>query len=170
MHLSILAENSHIASLYENHTNHHVGDSGVDVFFSEDIIIPAKKTTLIRLGIRCEAYPTKDKDSNISYYLYPRSSIYKTPLRMANSVGIIDAGYRGMIMVAVDNISDEDYTVYHGQRLFQLCSPTLSPITFELTNTLSDTTRGEGGFGSTNTTDPNQPTEPIPPIQHDQTT
>jgi dUTP pyrophosphatase len=150
MHLSILPENSHVASLYENHTTHHAGDSGLDLFFYEDKVIPAKTTTFIPFGIRCEAYPDKDKNTNVAYYLYPRSSISKTPLRMANSVGIIDAGYRGTIMAAVDNTSEEDYTVVTGQRLFQLCSPTLCPITFELTNTLSDTTRGDGGFGSTN--------------------
>ena len=54
------------------------------------------------------------------YYLYPRSSISKTPLRLCNSVGIIDAGYRGNIMAFVDNI-DEDYDL--GTRLFQLCDP-----------------------------------------------
>ena len=69
---------------------------------------------------------------------------------MANSVGIIDAGYRGTIMAAVDNTSDEVYTVRPGQRLFQICGPTLEPVSFELTNTLSETSRGEGGFGSTN--------------------
>ena len=68
---------------------------------------------------------------------------------MANSVGIIDAGYRGPIMAAVDNTSDEPYIVKPSQRLFQICSPTLSTISFELTNQLSETERGSGGFGST---------------------
>ena len=52
-------------------------------------------------------------------------------------------------MAAVDNRSTEDYTVRPGQRLFQLCGPTLEPITFEIVNQLSETSRGEGGFGST---------------------
>ena len=56
----------------------------------------------------------------------------------------------GTIMAAVDNRSSEDYTVTPGQRLFQLCGPMLEPITFELVNQLSETSRGEGGFGSTN--------------------
>ena len=150
MHLSILPENSNIENLYRDHSTYHEGDSGLDLFFIKEINIGAKSTKLVSLGIKCEAYPDKDKEINISYYLYPRSSIYKTPLRMANSVGIIDAGYRGTIMAAIDNISDEGYTIKVGQRLFQICSPTLAPITFELTDRLSDTTRGEGGFGSTN--------------------
>ena len=69
---------------------------------------------------------------------------------MSNSVGIIDAGYRGNIMVSLDNISDETFLIEKGQRLFQICSPTLDSITMELTDRLSDTSRGEGGFGSTN--------------------
>ena len=85
----------------------------------------------------------------MSYYLYSRSSIVKTPLRLANSVGIIDAGYRGNIMAYVDNIKTEDYIVERGTRLFQICSGDLSPLTFEMVNQLSETTRGIGGFGST---------------------
>ena len=83
-------------------------------------------------------------------YLYPRSSISKTPLRLANSVGIIDAGYRGNIMAVVDNISDEPFDIQKGQRLFQICGRFLEPINLTLIDTtLSDSERGNGGFGST---------------------
>ena len=73
----------------------------------------------------------------------------KTPIRLANSVGIIDAGYRGNIMAIVDNISDEDYTILNQTRLFQICSPTLETVTIEIVNKLSETSRGTGRFGST---------------------
>ena len=76
--------------------------------------------------------------------------MFSSPLRMSNSVGIIDAGYRGNLMASVDNISDEPFLIEKGTRLFQICGPTLSRVTFELTDTLSETSRGEGGFGSTN--------------------
>ena len=89
---------------------------------------------------------------SVGYYLYPRSSIYKTPLRLSNSVGIIDAGYRGNIMACVDNHGSEDYTIKKGTRLFQICSPDLKELKFKLSNTLSETSRGEGGFGSTGIT------------------
>jgi len=79
----------------------------------------------------------------------PRSSISKTPLRLSNSIGLIDAGYRGEIMAAVDNIKSESITVSPGQRLFQLVAMDGSPIHFQLSNELSDTSRGKGGFGST---------------------
>ncbi len=147
MKLHICAETPALHAVYENHTTYHEGDSGLDLFFPEEVTIQPGETKLINLGIRCEAFLN---DRNCSYYLYPRSSISKTPLRMANSVGIIDAGYRGLLMVAVDNRSTEPYTVEVGSRLFQICSPNLTPITFELVNCLSSTDRGEGGFGSTN--------------------
>jgi len=149
MHLSILPEDSEIQSMYQDHSTYHEGDSGLDLFFPEDVNMEPHETKIISLGIKCEAYPSRNKEHNISYYLYPRSSISKTPLRMANSVGIIDSGYRGPIMIALDNTQDTTYRIEADQRLFQICSPTLAPDSFELTNCLSDTTRAEGGFGST---------------------
>jgi len=149
MYLKILPENQEVRDLYSNHSTYHEGDSGLDLFFPSDVVIGPNETKIIDLKIKCEAI---NLGINVSYYLYPRSSISKTPLRMANSVGIIDAGYRGSIMVAVDNRSQESYTIEAGQRLFQICSPVLAPISFELVNALSDTSRGEGGFGSTNST------------------
>ena len=85
----------------------------------------------------------------VTYYLFPRSSISKTPLRMANSIGLIDGGYRGEIMAMCDNIKTECHTVKKGQRLFQLVATDSSPITYELVESLEMTTRGTGGFGST---------------------
>jgi dUTP pyrophosphatase len=81
----------------------------------------------------------------------PRSSIAKTPLRLSNSIGLIDAGYRGEIMAAVDNIKNEAFTVTPGQRLFQLVAMDGSPIHFDIVDALSDSSRGMGGFGSTGT-------------------
>ena len=79
----------------------------------------------------------------------PRSSIAKTPLRLCNSIGLIDGGYRGEIMAVVDNIKKESYTLRPGQRLFQLVAMDGSPIHFELVDELTESTRGDGGFGST---------------------
>ena len=73
----------------------------------------------------------------------------KTPLRLSNSVGIIDSGYRGNIIGIVDNVSEEEYVIEPNSRIFQLCSPILSPISFEVVNSLSETSRGSGGLGST---------------------
>ena len=68
---------------------------------------------------------------------------------MANSIGLIDAGYRGEIMAAVDNIKDFSFSVEKGQRLFQLVSMNGDAIHLDLVDTLSETSRGDGGFGST---------------------
>jgi dUTP pyrophosphatase len=95
--------------------------------------------------------------------MYPRSSISKTNLRLANSVGIIDAGYRGNIMGMFDivNIDEakmskymtEDYIINKYDRLVQICAPGLVPIIVEVVDKVEElgekTERGSGGFGST---------------------
>ena len=68
---------------------------------------------------------------------------------MANSIGLIDGGYRGEIMAVCDNIKDYDYSISKGDRLFQLVSANLSSIEFKIIDKLTDSTRGDGGFGST---------------------
>ena len=129
------------------------GDAGIDLFFPNSVRIPAGKSELVDFEIQCEmldisvGVPRITK--NVSYMLVPRSSIWRTALRQSNSIGIIDAGYRGHIMVPVDNISNEDYIIKPGERLFQIVHPLLKPIEVELTDTLSETERGSGGFGST---------------------
>ena len=119
------------------------GDSGFDLYAVEDIEIHPRKTAKIPLGIAC-----KPKESH-GYYLYPRSSISKTPFRLANSIGIIDSGYRGEICAMVDNTSDEIQYIKKGDKLFQLCSPDLRPFEIEFVEELDETLRGSGGFGST---------------------
>lgn len=151
MHLKLKPVNDELSSIYQNHSTYHEGDSGLDLFVTQRITIPSNSLSFkIDLGISCEAFVDKTKQQNVSYYLYPRSSMgAKTPLRLSNSVGIIDAGYRGNIMAIVDNLSPEEFVIEENTRLFQLCSPILSPISFEVVNNLSETSRGSGGLGST---------------------
>ena len=87
----------------------------------------------------------------VGYFLYPRSSTgTKTPLRLSNSIGIIDAGYRGNYIAAFDNIRTESFKVERLQRLVQICPPNLTyPLRLELVEDLEQTIRGTGGFGST---------------------
>ena len=132
-----------VKKMYENHTHFHDGDAGLDLFVVHEQTIAAGESTLIHLQIACENIENKP------YLIMPRSSISKTPLRLSNSIGLIDAGYRGEIMAAVDNIKDISYKVSPGQRLFQLVAMDGSPIHFNLVDELSDTSRGSGGFGST---------------------
>jgi dUTP pyrophosphatase len=102
------------------------------------------------------------KNYNTGYYMHPRSSLSKTQLRLANSTGIVDAGYRGHLigMFDVVNIPPNspadrvsDYSGIKYDRYLQICAPGLVPIMVEIVDSLSDlgseTERGAGGFGST---------------------
>ena len=143
MNILIKPLNDTAKKIYENHGHFHQGDAGLDLFIIDSLTIPPGETAIIKSNIACE------NTDEMPYLLMPRSSISKTPLRQCNSVGLIDAGYRGEIMAAVDNIKDIPYTVEPGQRLFQLVSMDGAPITFEIVSELSQTDRGDGGFGST---------------------
>ena len=143
MNLKIKPLSDDIYSRYNNHSHFHQGDAGLDLFITKDQVIEPGSTARIHLGISCENMDLKP------YLLMARSSISKTPLRLSNSVGLIDAGYRGEIMAAVDNIKDFSFSVEKGQRLFQLVSMNGDAIHLDLVDTLSETSRGEGGFGST---------------------
>ena len=132
------------------------GDSGYDVFCLSDQIVKSGDTACIKLGIQCEAVCGPSASSialtGCSFMLMPRSSISKTPLRLANSIGLIDAGYRGELMAMVDNIKGMDYTIKRKERLFQLVAFDGKQMNIQFTNKLSETSRGIGGFGSTNLT------------------
>lgn len=143
MKLKIKPFNSKVRLFYENHSHFHSGDAGLDLFIVDNQLIKGKSSSSIHLQIACENLDNK------AYYLFPRSSISKTPLRLANSIGLVDGGYRGEIVAMVDNIYDEDYEVKEGERYFQLVAVDSSPIEFEIVEELSISTRGEGGFGST---------------------
>ena len=122
------------------------GNSGMDLFVPEDVVIPAGQTVFIDHQIkakRCHFPP------NSGILLFPRSSISKTPLRLANSIGLIDPTYRGNIIAALTNTSDTDYTVTKGTRLVQLVMPHLCPFTINWVDSFDETERGAGGFGST---------------------
>jgi dUTP pyrophosphatase len=122
-------------------------DSGFDLCFPNTFKVMAHSTLMVDLevAVRVEG----SNGCNDGFWLIPRSSICKTPLRMSNSVGLIDAGYRNTLKVSLDNISGEDYVVEKGQRLFQLVAADLKPWTYEIVESLDDTERGQSGFGST---------------------
>ena len=143
MDLNIRPFNAKVKQLYDNHGHFHDGDAGLDVYVINEQTIDPDETSLIHLQIACETSDGRP------YLLMPRSSIAKTPLRLCNSIGLIDGGYRGEIMAVVDNVKKEPYTVKPGQRLFQLVAMDGSPIHFTLVDKLTESTRGEGGFGST---------------------
>lgn len=160
--LEILAENDEIKKFYEERVN-YCDDSGVDLYVPQNISFGLGEVIFIDHKIKCRML--NDKGETVGFYLYPRSSISKTPLSLANSVGIIDKGYRGTIIAACrHNPTSEDlkymftkescyenrgYEVKCGTRLVQICAPDLSPIKLRLVDSLDETKRGVGGFGST---------------------
>jgi dUTP pyrophosphatase len=175
LNLKIKPLTNKIKELYKNHGTFHPGDSGLDLFCIEDITIePRAYSIKVPLGICISAenfighvhensidpyrYVENKYEANNKYlyrqssmYLYPRSSTgLKTPLRLSNSVGIIDAQYRGELCAILDNVSDKPFEMKKGERYFQLCAGDLRPIKFQLVNELDQTQRGSGGFGSTN--------------------
>ncbi len=94
---------------------------------------------------------TTATEEEVHYFLAPRSSICKTPLQMANSMGIIDKSYRGPICAPVRNtLQTSKYFIEEGTRLFQILAPDLGWIKeVRIVESLPETSRGEGGFGST---------------------
>jgi len=92
-----------------------------------------------------------NKVTNCAFTIYPRSSISKTPLMLANHTGIIDSGYRGSLIGAFRSLTEWNYIVAGGTRLLQVCHPTLCPVYVVIVNEddLTTTERGAGGFGST---------------------
>lgn len=139
--IKVLSEET--KKLYLNHGHFHQGDAGFDLYTPHNTTFQPGETKAIKFEIACES------ENGQAYYLFPRSSISKTPLRMSNSIGLIDGGYRGEIIAMCDNIKTYKFTVEKGQRLFQLVAIDSSPINYEIVSSLSNTTRGSGGFGST---------------------
>ena len=130
---------------YQFAAHNYATDSGYDLYIADTETLPPNSTTLVDLRVRCQL-----KGSQVhGYYLMPRSSIYKTPLRLANSIGLIDYNYRGTLKVALDNRSSEPYEIKTGERLFQLVMPNAAPFKVELGTVNQSTDRGSGGFGST---------------------
>ena len=124
-------------------------NAGFDLFVPNDIKIGGGfQSQMLSMNVKCEM---RYNNESTGYFMFPRSSISKTPLMLANHTGIIDAGYRGALIGAFRNVSGDDFQVEKYTRLLQVCHPSLCPILVELVdeNELSTTARGEGGFGST---------------------
>ena len=116
-----------------------------------------KVVNMVKLKVKGEMFIVGGSMGNLTptaYYLMPRSSMSKTPLILANHVGLIDMGYRGEIMAALRCLTP-NYIIDPETRLLQLCHPEALPIWVELVENetyLSSTIRGSGGFGSTGLT------------------
>ncbi|GBE59648.1 deoxyuridine 5 -triphosphate nucleotidohydrolase [Babesia ovata] len=139
MHIKLLPMGADVNAMYADHKTFYPGDCGLDLFCPETVTVPPHTTQSVGLKVKIAAYKKtspedRDTDSmkNVGWLLMPRSSIAKTPLRLANSVGVIDAAYRGEIILALDNIRDEPYTIQKGDRLSQVVSYDGEEISYEV--------------------------------------
>ena len=117
--------------------------AGLDLYCPFDVVVPADTQKKIPLGIAIQI-----PDFHVGL-LVPRSSMHKTPLRMANSMGVIDSDYTGEICAVYDNVSCKNYTIKRGERIAQLLIVPILLPEVEETDRLYDTERGSNGFGST---------------------
>lgn len=131
-------------------------DSGFDLFTPNKTTVNPGLSVKLNMGINCSMTFNNENGINepCGYYLYPRSSMgSKTPLRLSNSIGLIDSGYRGDLIAVVDNLGGT-YEVTKGMRLVQICPSDLRYPIYPCIVTSEEmlsfkTTRGKGGFGST---------------------
>lgn len=158
MELYLAPTSETMRSLYEQSRDRYMEkpykerDAGMDMYCENDVSGATGDMKFLSLGVRAAVYETSTGMFR-AFWLPPRSSISKTPLRMANSIGVIDAGYRGILMGAVD--FKQDYSVKTGDRYFQLVGPDMRPWSaIHIVDQLpgGETLRGEGGFGSTGKT------------------
>ncbi len=122
--------------------------AGADLYNleGEAVTVPAHSTLLIHTGISMEI------PEGYCGLIFARSGLAtKRGLAPANKVGVIDADYRGEIMVALHNHTDRTQTVEGGERVAQLAIVPFLKAEFDAVDDLTDTVRGEGGFGSTGT-------------------
>jgi len=123
----------------------HDTDAAADLYAMEDVTLQGNTTgNKIRTGV-CIQLP-----EGWLALIIPRSSIgAKTPLRLSNSVGLIDSGYRGELGVLYDNISEVPHEIKAGDRIAQLLVMPSYRFQAKVVESLEDSDRGEGGFGST---------------------
>ncbi len=122
----------------------HKGDAGMDVYSIEEAVIKSGETKLIRTGISIELPEMTEAQ------MRPRSGLaLKNSITLLNSPGTIDEGYRGEIGVIMINHGKDDFKVEKHMKIAQMVVKPIFDINVVEIEELSDTDRGEGGFGST---------------------
>lgn len=123
------------------------GSAGADLYAvceTQEVIIPAHETVLIHTGLAFEI-----PDGFVGL-VFARSSLgTKRGLAPANKVGVIDSDYRGEVMVSLHNHTEVQQCIENGERIAQLVIVPFLKADFIEADTLEDTERGSGGFGST---------------------
>jgi dUTP pyrophosphatase len=128
-------------------------NAGVDLFVSKDTSV-GSDVVLLNHGVKARMV-NNETGEDCHYWLVPRSSIFKSGVMMANSVGVIDRTYRGSVMGPIQTTAwsygaPVTQNIKRGQRLFQIVAPDMGPIKYViLVDSLPESRRSEGGFGST---------------------
>ena len=157
--LFIIPTDDEFADLYRksadayNRTPPEERNSGFDLFCNAARVQQFGCSSLVEQGCRVLAVNTGTGLPS-AYWLAPRSSISKSGWRLANSIGLIDATYRGVLMAALDPLDRGAPFTGDKQRFVQLVAPSLEPwldviVVSEFPTASAITGRGEGGFGST---------------------
>ena len=124
----------------------HPGDAGMDLFACEGMSIGPGETQLVKTGIAIQL-PTHTEAQ-----VRPRSGLaLKNQVTVLNTPGTIDEGYRGEVGVILINHGPAPFVVEPGMKVAQMVIKPVLEVTVEEVDELSDTARGEGGFGSTGT-------------------
>ena len=122
------------------------GSAGMDLYacIAESVTLAPGQLTVIPTGIAIEL-----PDNTCAAFLYARSGLgVKHGICLSNGVGVIDSDYRGEVCVGLCNVSGKPYVIEPFERVAQMViAPVLTPDITEV-DELSDTARGEGGFGS----------------------
>jgi len=122
----------------------HEGDSGMDLYSVEDTVIKASQVKTVKTGLAI-AMP-----KGFEAQVRPKSGLAaKFGITVLNTPGTVDSGYRGEIMVIMANHGMEDYRVEKGKKIAQMVIAKVEQAEVEETQELDETTRNEGGFGST---------------------
>ena len=141
MKIRIVNKSSNPLPAYETH-----GSAGMDVraFTGEDILLRPLERKLVHTGLFIEL------PEGYEAQLRPRSGLaFKHGISLPNSPATIDSDYRGEIKVALVNLSNENYTIKNGDRIAQMIIARHETAELIPVETLNETVRGEGGFGST---------------------
>ena len=119
----------------------HEGDAGMDIFAFQETSVPARGRALVNTGLALEI------PFGYAGLVWGKSGL-ATKHGIATIAGVIDAGYRGEFKVALVNTSDEDYVIEAGHKVAQLLIQKVEHPEIVEVSELSDTARGEQGFGS----------------------
>jgi dUTP pyrophosphatase len=119
------------------------GSAGADLKLGLDVVLLPNHTLVVTTGISL-AIP-----EGFVGLIFPRSGLASRGITLANSVGVIDSDYRGEIKVALVNKSTDPVSLKHGDRVAQIVFIPTTQFPFVVTQSLENTSRGSGGFGST---------------------